>query len=176
MLNMKEGENLKKFEDKLKHIRKEKGITQKALGEMIGASEVMVGQWERGIRIPKFEVRQKIAKALGVNHSYLMDWDEQHPNVTVEAEKHDIFVAFMKSLGFDVTYYPEPYTIPVENVPNEFKDEIQGNGVEGETFTVSVMYADGRILLDEDEFNKLQSQITEVIEVQLWKLKKRHTK
>ena len=51
---------------KLKELRKEKGLTQKELGAAIGISEVMIGQYERGVRTPKIEMREKIANALGV--------------------------------------------------------------------------------------------------------------
>lgn len=44
---------------KLKELRKEKGLTQKELGAAIGISEVMIGQYERGVRTPKIEMREK---------------------------------------------------------------------------------------------------------------------
>lgn len=49
------------FSMKLKELRKEKGLTQKELGAAIGISEVMIGQYERGVRTPKIEMREKIA-------------------------------------------------------------------------------------------------------------------
>ncbi len=63
--------------ENLKHIRKEKGLTQKKLGELCGMSEVMIRQYELGYRKPKFETLEKIAKALDCEVS---DIDERVVN------------------------------------------------------------------------------------------------
>ena len=54
------GENIRKF-------RKEKGFTQKKLGELSGINEVQIRQYELGKANPKIETIEKIASALGVN-------------------------------------------------------------------------------------------------------------
>lgn len=51
------GENIKKF-------RKEKGLTQKKLGEKCGIAESNIRKYENGKQNPKFETIQKIASAL----------------------------------------------------------------------------------------------------------------
>lgn len=55
--------------------RKEKGLTQKQLGELCGINEVQIRRYELGGKNakPKLETIQKIAKALNVNYSYLLD-------------------------------------------------------------------------------------------------------
>ena len=50
----------------IKRARKKSGLTQKQLGEKIGVSGAMIGQYETGIRNPKKEMLVKIAKQLGV--------------------------------------------------------------------------------------------------------------
>lgn len=57
---MSVGENIKK-------IRKEKGLTQKKLGELSGINEVQIRQYELGNANPKIETLEKIANALQVN-------------------------------------------------------------------------------------------------------------
>ncbi len=52
--------------NKIKEIRKDKHISQKDLGEKLGVSAAMIGQYETGVRNPKFETLEKIANALGV--------------------------------------------------------------------------------------------------------------
>lgn len=52
--------------DKIKNIRKEKHISQKALGEKLGVSAAMIGQYETGLRNPKLETLEKIAAALEI--------------------------------------------------------------------------------------------------------------
>lgn len=56
----------------IKKIRKEKGLTQKELGKLCNMSEAQIGQYENGIRTPKFETLQKIAKALEVSYNLLI--------------------------------------------------------------------------------------------------------
>lgn len=53
--------------ESIRHFRKEKGLTQKELGELLGVSPQMIAQYERGVRNPKKETLQKIAAALNVS-------------------------------------------------------------------------------------------------------------
>lgn len=46
----------------IRNIRKQNGLTQKEFGEILGISDVMVGQYERGVRRPKIEMLTKISK------------------------------------------------------------------------------------------------------------------
>ena len=52
------------FSENLKSIRSDAGMTQKALGERIGVTSVTIGNWERGVRQPSFELLPKLADAL----------------------------------------------------------------------------------------------------------------
>ena len=49
---------------KIKLARKSKGLTQSQLGEIMGLSGSMIGQWENGLRKPKIETLVRIEKAL----------------------------------------------------------------------------------------------------------------
>lgn len=57
---MKIGKNIKR-------IRKEKGLTQKALGELCGINEANIRKYENDKQNPKLETALKIAKALNVS-------------------------------------------------------------------------------------------------------------
>lgn len=57
----------------IKRLRIEKKLTQKKLSELTGISEVMISQYELGLRNPKLENLQKIAKALNVHSLVLLD-------------------------------------------------------------------------------------------------------
>lgn len=61
------------LKDKIKSLRKEKGLTQTELGKILGVSQAMIGQYESGIRKPKIEQLLKIADALDVNINSLLD-------------------------------------------------------------------------------------------------------
>ncbi|NBK00664.1 XRE family transcriptional regulator [bacterium 1xD8-48] len=62
--------------ENIKRIRKEKGLTQKQLGELCGMNEVQIRRYELGGANPKFETVAKIAKALGTTPFVLYDGPE----------------------------------------------------------------------------------------------------
>lgn len=59
---------------KLRQIRKEKGLTQKELGELCCMSDSAIRRYELGIMNPKFETVEKLAKALDVKVMDLVDY------------------------------------------------------------------------------------------------------
>lgn len=77
---MKIGENIKR-------IRKEKGLTQKALGELCGINEANIRKYENNKQNPKLETARKIATALGVDVWELIEFnimDADHRNLFEE--------------------------------------------------------------------------------------------
>lgn len=60
---------------KIKEIRKSKGISQKQLGELLNVTDVMIGQYERGVKNPKISTLRKIASALEVSVVDITGWD-----------------------------------------------------------------------------------------------------
>lgn len=63
--------------ERLRNIRKEKGLTQKELGKLLGISPQMIAQYELGKRNPKYETLGKIAMALNVPISDLIADNEK---------------------------------------------------------------------------------------------------
>lgn len=57
--------------------RKKKKLTQKELSKITGISDVMISQYERGIRIPKLFQLKKFADALDVTTDFLSGIDEK---------------------------------------------------------------------------------------------------
>ena len=61
--------------DKIKRIRKFRGITQKELGIAVGfdekSADVRIAQYETGTRTPKQDLVEKIAEVLDVNPLYI---------------------------------------------------------------------------------------------------------
>ena len=57
--------------ERIRSIRKERGLTQKELGDRLGLSYQSIAQWENDLRKPKLETTLKIANALGVDASVL---------------------------------------------------------------------------------------------------------
>lgn len=90
--------------EKVKQIRKEKGLTQKALGELLSISEGMVRQYELGIRNPKIETIEKIASALKISPFEIMGysyWDEKYNPDGKLAEEVKVIQQVEKEFGQD---------------------------------------------------------------------------
>lgn len=60
------------FGEKIKNIRKQKGLTQKDLGKNIGVTQQSIGKFEKLSKYPKASTVNKIASALGVDPKDLM--------------------------------------------------------------------------------------------------------
>ena len=56
--------------------RKEKRLTQKQLGELIGVSDRAVSRWENGIGLPDVEILLPLSKSLGVTVDELLTGEE----------------------------------------------------------------------------------------------------
>lgn len=58
---------------RLAEARKEKGLTQQALADAVGVTQVAVANWEHGRRSPSIANLRKVADALGVPVASLLD-------------------------------------------------------------------------------------------------------
>lgn len=47
-------------------LRKKKGLTQEELAAQLGVSTSAVGNWEAGLRRPRYETLRRLAEVLGV--------------------------------------------------------------------------------------------------------------
>lgn len=65
--------------ERIKEIRKSRGLTQKELGERLGLSYQAIAQWENNLRNPKNETIGKIADALGVSISSILPEQPDDP-------------------------------------------------------------------------------------------------
>ena len=61
--------------ENIRRIRQERNLTQRQLGEMVGASEAYIRAYESGRRNPKPSSLEKIANALSVNPEVLANSD-----------------------------------------------------------------------------------------------------
>ena len=64
------------FGKRLRHIRKERGMTQEAFAELLGTSKQILSRYEREDRSPRIEVVRKYAEALKVSADYLLGDEE----------------------------------------------------------------------------------------------------
>lgn len=66
------GDYMNKFSEKLMQLRKDKAITRKELAEILGITGAAVGLYERGERLPKKEIMDKIVDYFGVTRDELL--------------------------------------------------------------------------------------------------------
>ena len=67
------------FSEKLKIVRKEKGITQQQLATALNVANGTVAMWETGKREPDLKTIRRIADCLEVTTAYLIDENEKKP-------------------------------------------------------------------------------------------------
>ncbi|MCT9852884.1 helix-turn-helix transcriptional regulator [Priestia megaterium] len=60
------------FAERLRALRKEKNMSQKELGKILGLAESTVGMYEQGKRQPDFETLKKISDFFSVTIDYLV--------------------------------------------------------------------------------------------------------
>ena len=97
------GENIARF-------RKEKGLTQAELGDMLGVSNQAVSKWELGMTMPDVTLLPQISKVLGVTLTDLYGISDKEStedtaetvNVSVEAGQKILNIC-VKTNGSDVT-------------------------------------------------------------------------
>lgn len=80
--------------ENIRRIRQERHLTQKQLGEMVGASEAYIRAYESGRRNPKPSSLEKIAAALAVNPEVLANSDFDGVKVM-----HRLFQVFRQYSG-----------------------------------------------------------------------------
>jgi len=65
------------FSDRLKSIRIDRGYTQRTLGELVGVSEMTIGNWERGVKQPSLNFLLALSDALHVSVDFLIGSDRK---------------------------------------------------------------------------------------------------
>ena len=64
------------FSNRLKSLRKDLGISAKALGEKIGVSDASIINWENNVYDIKGEYIIRLAKFFGVSADYLLGLED----------------------------------------------------------------------------------------------------
>ena len=82
------------FGEKLKTVRLSLNLSQSELSEKTGISERSLYTYEQTGILPRCNNLRKLAEALNVSVSYLLDEEETDPNKDID---HDIFIANSKN-------------------------------------------------------------------------------
>lgn len=143
--------------DNIRRLRKERGITQKKLGELCGIAEPNIRKYESGKQNPKLETIEKIASALGVTAFDLMGieyFDLKNPDAGRQYAEYDGFQKYLQSMGFSIK----------EKQDNEDSCSyaVSGNGLD--------------LTLSNEEYSQLQASSGDLIFSYLWKKAKQKNK
>ena len=143
--------------DNIRRFRKERGITQKKLGELCGIAEPNIRKYENGKQNPKLETIEKIASALGVTAFDLMGieyFDLKNPDAGRQYAEYDGFQKYLQSMGFPIK----------EKQENEDSCSyvISGNRLD--------------LTLSPEEYTQLQTSSGDLIFSYLWKKAKQKNK
>src|SRR5215207_2467660 len=69
--------------ERVRELRRERGLTLEALAERSGVSRAMISKVERGEKNPTLVVAAKVAEGLGVSLSQLVGFDERREVIVV---------------------------------------------------------------------------------------------
>ena len=69
---MEQGIDNARFGAFVARLRKEKGLTQRQLAELVGVSDKAVSKWERGLSLPDISLLEPLAGTLGVTVAELL--------------------------------------------------------------------------------------------------------
>ena len=61
------------FGEKLKLLREENALSQRALSKQIGYSQAAIARWEAGLTIPNIQVLLDFAKFFNVSTDYMLN-------------------------------------------------------------------------------------------------------
>lgn len=159
--------------ERIRQARKEAHITQEELGAKLGVSGSMIAQYETGKRNPKHETLLRIAAALGIKWTDLVDESKTHvDNSWLEKmdeviQEFDAIGSYLKKMGFSVQIRATKY--------HEVDIEIDGDSDHTHTMQIAdeseVVLSKGgyTATFTEAEFEELQAAAKEAIEGRFYK-------
>ena len=88
-----------RLDEKLIHLRREKGLTQLELAEAVKVSRQAVSKWESGGGIPSTENLRSLSELYGVSVDYLLDENKDDPPAIVHEESSVVYGPDYKPQG-----------------------------------------------------------------------------
>ena len=93
--------------ERIKQLRKEKGLTQSQLADALGVTDKAVSKWEVGEANPDISLLAKISEIFGVTIDYLLTGKVEEPAISLDdmdAEKRALYLAKKDDLDNFVKY------------------------------------------------------------------------
>ena len=88
------------FADRLKQLRKQQGLSQSQLGDLVGVHYNHIGRYERGTSQPSADVLSKIADILDISSDYLLE-GERDSAVVADFEDKELLQHFLDAQQLD---------------------------------------------------------------------------
>ena len=159
---------------RIKTIRKEKGLTQKALGELCGIAEPTIRQYESGRLNPKFETIEKIAtKGLDVLPETLMPGKKIQlpPEVAEVFTKLSAFCKYLEKSGYSIEAEKVGESETGEYIEHKENGVVIGKSwVPDEEYYNVTLSKDGKTaVFTHNEFCNMQSSTDDIIDVRFFK-------
>ena len=79
--------NLDKIGKLISVLRKQKGLTQVQLGDMLGISDKSVSKWERGINAPDISLLNPLSDILDISVTELLNGEKNEKEIDIEILK-----------------------------------------------------------------------------------------
>lgn len=95
------------FSTRLYNLMLERGMTQAALAEKIGVTDVSMSRYVTGKRIPRSDVLNKIARYFGVSVDYLLNDTKRLDTAQWTVDNHGIWACH--SCGLLKAFHGNPY-------------------------------------------------------------------
>ena len=116
---------MEKFHEKLKMLRKKKGLTQKSLCNMLNRSQGAYAMWENGKREPNLESLAMLACIFDVSIDFLLsDYLEisKESYLKLKEEKKNLFSVRLKELRLQHGYSQEELAEQIGIKQNSYSD------------------------------------------------------
>lgn len=91
------------FNERLKTLRKEKGLTQKQIADHFNTSPQSYAQWEKGTRTPSQKSLEKLSDFFDVSVDYLLGRTENQSNITNTGNNSIVFQENTGSINYTHT-------------------------------------------------------------------------
>ncbi|ANX01860.1 hypothetical protein CSTERLE_09925 [Thermoclostridium stercorarium subsp. leptospartum DSM 9219] len=148
--------------ERIKSLRKQKGLTQKELAKLSSISEISIRKYESGDRQPKQKAIYHLAKALDVNEGWLMGFDvpmnrEEDAFLAKQSEELTSFIRYLEAIKYLIRF------------EKDLRDDKKPNDRDNETFIVTISKDNITVEFTEDEFKEFQDVIKKSIEFEIFK-------
>ena len=138
-----------KIADRIKQLRKKKGVSQSQLAEAIGVKKNTVSTWERGTRKPDFAALQLLSEYFEISLEYLLGTSDEEETRFKPSQEDLDFYAFSEkadeikeSTELLSRLSDKSRKIVEELIASIYRTEHRDGELCGETFEVEIRVKD----------------------------------